>query len=102
MQTATKNYLEGKRNSWLSKVAKITAGDDRAISQRMYQITADQFVGDPTSFRQCVACGDYAEGGWAIYEPGEGDGRGYHICAKCGAIQQMIGTRGDVPATVQP
>lgn len=101
MKPQTKVYLESKRDAWNAKTTAIAAGDNQAILGRMHQISEGQFIGDPTSFRQCVACGDYASGGWSVYEPGEGDGRGYHICAECGAIQQMIGTRGDVPATVE-
>ncbi len=100
MNAQTKSYLESKRNAWIAKTNAIAAGDNQAILGRMHQIHEDQFIGDPMSYRQCVSCGDYESGGWSMYEPGEGDGRGYHICARCGAIQQMIGTRDDVPATL--
>ena len=95
MKVETKNYLEAKRNAWLRKEQKIADGDERTIGQRMLEMKNDIFAGDPTSYRLCVACGDYDDGGWTYYED---DGDAFHICAHCGAIQQMIGTQGDVPA----
>lgn len=103
MKISTKQYLEGKRSAWLAKVAAIEAGDQKAISSRMHQIAADQFIGDPNSYRVCINCNHDAPpttstAGWELYEDDGKNFAGYWICLDCGHIQRMVGTLGDMPA----
>lgn len=103
MKASTQQYLEGKRSAWLAKVAAIEAGDQKAISSRMHQIHADQFIGDPNSYRVCVNCTHDAPpttsaAGWDLYEDDGENFTGYWICLDCGHIQRMVGTHGDMPA----